>query len=148
MIGRGAVRADGWLVNRDGFEVQAVTWVPGTRPITLLVLDLPSYVYVARNPLLRELNSLIERHQPDLVIGDFNAPRRSRALADLPAGYAHAYHTAGGGWGATWPVPLPVYDLDHCLHGPRIVPAHYRLGGMSGNSDHRYQVFDFSLAGE
>lgn len=145
VIGRGDVRADGWLVDRDGFEVQAVTWVPDGRPIALFALDLPSDVRVARNPLLREVNALIERHRPDLVVGDFNAPRRSRALTDLPSGYDHAYHTAGGGWGATWPVPVPVYALDHCLHGPRVAPACYRLGGLSGNSDHRYQVFDFSL---
>lgn len=148
VVGRGNLRADGWLVDRDGFEVQAVTWAPDGCPITLFVLDLPSSVWVARNPLLREVNALIERHRPDLIVGDFNAPRRSRALTELPAGYAHAYYTAGGGWGATWPVPVPIYDLDHCLHGPRITPVRYRLGGLNSSSDHRYQVFDFSLAAD
>ncbi len=147
VVGRGDIRADGWLVNRDGFEVQTATWTPpGHKPITVFVIDLPSDVRLARDPLLRELNALIERRQPDLVVGDFNAPRRSRALANLPPGYRHAYQTVGSGWGYTWPVPVPVYALDHCLHGPRIVPGRYQLGGLGGASDHRYQVFDFSLA--
>ena len=145
VVGRGEIRADGWLIERDGFVVQAVTWVPAERPIHLFVINLPSDIRVARDPLLREVNSLILRDQPDLVVGDFNAPRRSKALTELPAGYSHAYHTAGGGWGSTWPVPVPVYALDHCLHGPRIVPVLYRLGGLRGDSDHRYQAFDFSL---
>ncbi len=146
VVGRGEIRADGWLAERDGFEVQGVTWNPAGTPIHLFVLDLPSDIRVVRDPLLREVNNLMLRDQPDLVVGDFNAPRRSRALTDLPAGYSHAYHTAGGGWGSTWPVPIPVYALDHCLHGGRIVPVQYRLGGLGGDSDHRYQVFDFSLA--
>ncbi|HEX4608420.1 MAG TPA: endonuclease/exonuclease/phosphatase family protein [Urbifossiella sp.] len=123
-----------------------MTWTPRDRPITLLVVDLPSEIWIARDPLLCEVNALIEGHRPDLVVGDFNAPRRSRGLAALPAGYQHAYHTAGGGWGYTWPVPVPVYAIDHCLHGPRISPAAYRLGGLGGDSDHRYQVFDFFVA--
>lgn len=63
--------------------------------------------------------------------------------AALPDGYAHAYRTAGGGCGYTWPVPLPVYAIDHCLHGPRVEPIRYHLG--TGASTHRYQMFDFSL---
>ncbi|WP_088252229.1 endonuclease/exonuclease/phosphatase family protein [Fimbriiglobus ruber] len=146
VIGRGEIRANGWLRNSDGFEVQAVTWTLDGKQISVFVVDLPSEVWIARNPLLREVNELISQHSPDLVVGDFNAPRRSWGLVELPEGYHHAYHTAGGGWGYTWPVPVPVYALDHTLHGPRVVPASYRLGGMGGNSDHRYQVFDFSLA--
>ncbi|MDY3554877.1 hypothetical protein R5W24_004007, partial [Gemmata sp. JC717] len=65
VVGRGHLRAEGWLVDRDGFEVQAVTWVPDGSPIALLVLDLPSSVWAARDPLLREVNALIERHRPD-----------------------------------------------------------------------------------
>ena len=144
VVGRGTVHADGWLADRDGFRVQAVTWDYAGHTTRLFVLDLPSDVWVARGPLLREVVALMARHRPDLVVGDFNAPRRSWALADLPAGYAHAYHTAGGGWGYTWPVPVPVYALDHCLHGPRVRPVRYELGGLAGNSDHRYQVFDFT----
>lgn len=145
VIGRGKVQADGWLINEDGFEVQAVTWVWNDKSIKMLALDLPSNVFVARNPLLQKVNALIEQHRPDLVVGDFNAPRRSWALANLPTGYHHAYHTVGSGWGSTWPVPVPIYALDHCIHGRRVIPCSYRLGGMSGDSDHRYQVFEFSL---
>lgn len=147
VVGRGDVRADGWLVNRDEFEVQAVTWTPPDRaPVRLLVCDLPSDVRVARHPLLREVNELIEQHRPDLIVGDFNAPRRSWSLTHLPDGYRHAYDACGDGWGATWPVPVPLYALDHCLFGRTIRPGRYRLDGLRGDSDHRYQVFDFGIS--
>ena len=149
VVGRGTVRPGDRLVDRAGFVVRAVAWTPPAgRPVALVVADLPSSVFVARDPLLRELTAVVEARRPDLVVGDFNAPRRSRALAALPAGYAHAYETAGGGYGATWPVPVPVYALDHCLHGPRVAARAYRLGGRGGDSDHLYQAFDFARDGE
>jgi vancomycin resistance protein VanJ len=143
VIGAGSVQADGWLLERDRAKIQSVTWQQGESRAALFVVDLPSGVHVARDPLLREVNELIERHRPDLVVGDFNAPRRSRALSSLPAGYKHAFDRVGSGFGYTWPVPVPMYALDHCIYSPRIVPTRYDLFS-SRYSDHRLQVLDFS----
>jgi len=142
VIAAGNVRTEGWLLDRTRMKVRSVRWARNGSALRILVVDLPSEIHIHRDPLLREINALIERHQPDLVVGDFNAPRRSRALANLPAGYGHAYDTAGIGCGYTWPVPVPMYALDHCLHSQRIMPAHYALQS-SVYSDHRLQVLDF-----
>lgn len=130
------------LVNRDRAHVEKYDCEIGERRIVLLAVDLPSTITVARDPLLREINELIERHRPHLVVGDFNAPRRSRGLQQLPEGYRHAYDSVGGGWGYTWPIPLPVYSLDHCLHSDRVGPLRYELLSTLA-SDHRMQIFDF-----
>ena len=145
VVARGGVRADGWLHDADGVRVQQVTWAVDGRPVRLLVVDLPSDVRVARDPHLRAVIGLVESTRPALVVGDFNAPRRSWALSNLPTGYRHAYHTCGGGWGYTWPLPVPLFSLDHVLHSSEVVPTAYRLGGAGGDSDHCYQVFDFVL---
>jgi len=96
---------------------------------------------VARDPVLREINALIEQHQPDLVIGDFNAPRRSWGLSQLPDGYRHAFDTVGRGCGYTWPSFAPMLAIDQCVTGPRIAPVNYELRTTLA-SDHRLQVFD------
>ena len=50
-----------------------------------------------------------------------------------------AQTVASSGW-----EPLPMYALDQCVHSDRVIPGRYRL--MSSiHSDHRLQVFDFSL---
>ena len=119
-------------------------WTLDGRTLTLLITDLPSSILVARDPLLAELNALIRKHRPDLVVGDFNAPRRSRRLADLPEGYVHAYDAAGSGWSYTWPVPCPMWAIDQCIAGPRVAPVRYELRS-SRHSDHRLQCFDFAV---
>ncbi|MFO1022622.1 MAG: hypothetical protein U0903_18280 [Planctomycetales bacterium] len=112
-----------------------------------------------RDGVLRELMELAGREQPDFVIGDLNAPRLSRQLCRLPAGYRHAYDEAGKGWSATWPtcwpgyarfrIPFdwlcafPLWSLDHTLLGPRVVALKYQLL-TTRVSDHRMQVLDFA----
>jgi vancomycin resistance protein VanJ len=144
VIAAGPVTSVGLPVDGQPMKTQVVTCELAGRPLRLLVVDLPAAIYIHRDPLLRQVNRLIEQHKPDLVVGDFNAPRRSRALCELPRGYRHAFDTVGAGCGYTWPVPVPMYAIDHCLHSPRIVPVRYDLV-TSISSDHRMQVFDFTL---
>jgi endonuclease/exonuclease/phosphatase (EEP) superfamily protein YafD len=96
-------------------------------------------VTVPRAPLLDQVLARIRERRPDLVVGDFNAPRRSRALARLPAGWHHGYEVAGRGWSATWPQPVPLLAIDQLLVGPDWGVVDYRLLPGPG-TDHRLQV--------
>jgi len=121
-----------------------VDWRHGGDRFSVMIVDLPSSIWIARQPLLEWAVNLITEWQPDLVVGDFNAPRRSTALASLPGGYRHAYDLAGAGWSSTWPVPLPCWAIDQCIVSPRLQPYRYELHSTT-LSDHRLQVFDFQL---
>lgn len=111
--------------------------------VRLLALDLPSGLRSHRDPLLRKVNAIITKTQPDLVVGDFNAVRQATQLQPPPQGYRHAYDAAGSGWSYTWPVPVPVLAIDQCVIGRRIEPIDYKLG--TGASDHRWQRLEFRL---
>jgi vancomycin resistance protein VanJ len=142
VVARGELQDDGWLADHDELKVRKLTWTRADRPAVVFVVDLPSAPWVPRDPLLAEVVGLIAAHRPDLVVGDFNAPRRSHRLTELPDGYRHAFDVVGAGCGYTWPVPAPVYALDQCLFSDRVIPVRYELK-TSGWSDHRRQVFDF-----
>ena len=119
-----------------------VAWDSPAGPLTLLVVDLPTSYY--QRGSLMAVRERTGRHKPDIVVGDFNATRRTAALAHLPEGYAHAYDRAGWGWSATWPDAFALWDLDHCIVGPRLRPLRYRVL-PTGVSDHRLGVLDFAL---
>jgi endonuclease/exonuclease/phosphatase (EEP) superfamily protein YafD len=125
-------------------EVEA-PGLSGVEALKILAVDIVSSPRVARDPQLRRLVEWIGRERPDLVVGDFNAPRNSLALTHLPAGYRHAYEAAGSGWSATWPSFLPLWQIDHTLLGPAIEPARYGFF-LSRASDHRGQRLEFSRA--
>jgi endonuclease/exonuclease/phosphatase family metal-dependent hydrolase len=148
IVGRGKLTIGKNLMH-DQAWAHLATWEPigaavGARPLTLLLGHLPSSLLIARHPRLQEIRSLIEMHHPDLIVGDFNTPRRSWVFAHLPKGYAHAYDVAGSGWSYTWPVPCPLWAIDQCIVGPRVEAIRYELHSKWA-SDHRLQRLQFRL---
>lgn len=162
-IGNMVIIAKGKLTSLDVTPlthgtVGLVEWNDRNRKRLVLVADLPSSILIARDPILRQINGLIEKHQPDFIVGDLNAPRLSNQLQRLPSGYRHAYDAVGSGWSYTWPVrwPMhstlrpvlesillaPVLSLDHCIVGPDVKPLHYDLR-TTRFSDHRLQLLEF-----
>lgn len=131
------------LETRDGLRLFSMTWQSPSGPIPIIVADMDSSIAVHRHPLLTELTNWIESERPSLIVGDLNAPRRSAALSELPSGYEHAYESCGSGWSATWPVPIPVYAIDQCIHDASVLPIRYELRSTS-LSDHRQQIFEFA----
>jgi endonuclease/exonuclease/phosphatase (EEP) superfamily protein YafD len=139
--------ADGeWLERDRRLQVVRARFGWDGRTWSVLAVNLGSSLLEPRDPSLRRVVGQLERQRPDLVVGDFNAPRRSRALGRLPPGWRHAYDEAGAGWSATWPVPVPLLAIDQALVGPRLRTTAYRLSGTPW-SDHRLQVVELVAAG-
>lgn len=111
-------------------------------PLDIMIADMTSNIYISRDLYLRPFIDVLAEQHVDIAVGDLNAPRRSMALSELPAGYFHAYDKAGSGWSYTWPVPVPVIAIDHCICGPQVHALRYRLQSTM-LSDHRIQVLDF-----
>ena len=132
------------LSTLDGLRAFQLTWSTPHGPLRLFAVDMDSSITIHRNPLLTQLTALIDEQQPDLIVGDFNAPRRSAALAQLPAEYKHAYESCGSGWSSTWPVPIPLYAIDQSIHRSTIRPIRYELRSTT-LSDHRQQLFEFTV---
>lgn len=127
--------------SEGNYRAHLVTWHTPTGDLQIVVADLPAFLSVAREPLLIRLMKLVTDSGADLVIGDLNAPRRSRRLTQLPDGFRHGYEASGSGWSYTWPAQLPLLAIDHCIVGPRVIPVAYALDSTM-LSDHRIQTID------
>ncbi|MCA9063314.1 MAG: hypothetical protein KDA96_09655 [Planctomycetaceae bacterium] len=117
--------------------------VAGKR-IRIVAADHTSSLRAHRNPSLQRMNLVLAKRKPHIIVGDFNAPRRSLAFSVLPEGFRHAYDECGSGWSYTWPVPIPVLAIDQCIIGPEVVAHRYELQSTT-LSDHRLQLLDFSV---
>ncbi len=105
----------------------------------VLIIDLESNPLMSRRRGMEEVVKLVEqhRHEPLLVVGDFNTPRDSVHFDLLrDAGLTHAFESAGEGYANTWPYPLPVLQLDHIWFNDRVELSKCAHVG-SLNSDHR-----------
>jgi endonuclease/exonuclease/phosphatase (EEP) superfamily protein YafD len=80
---------------------------------------------------------------PVVVAGDFNAPRQSSNLRDLPA-MTLAYDVAGRGPHLTFPTAFPLAGIDHTL-GNRHIEFRSYMTFDAGFSDHKGQLVHFRV---
>lgn len=139
MLGWDALTAFGRSVSTE-FDV-------GGRPVTLLVVDIPNKRGRSRFVPLSHLYEFLDRRPQDvplLLVGDFNTPRDSVHLVPLHQRMQHAFDVAGRGYGATWPMPLPVLQIDHAWASANLV-LHGCTLGHSLLSDHRSILVECSV---
>ena len=114
--------------------------------LTVLVVDVRSTPWVSRRSALEKLVRLIKPlgDQPVLITGDFNTPSDSACFDTWRTPLKNAWEAAGNGFRPTWPVPLPMLDLDQCW-GNRHVDFVRCRGGWSSWSDHRPLITTFTV---
>jgi vancomycin resistance protein VanJ len=137
---------------RNGTAVDVRVEQPG-RPVRLLVVDGRSKVTQLRTPMLLDITEACRRAADtgdpfDVVVGDFNAVSRSvgfDALRAAAGGYDLASWSSTG-WRGTWPMPLPVFDIDHIWvrAGVRVLSCSI-FAALA--SDHRGQLVRLTVPG-
>lgn len=146
------------LLSRFDFEPQGTIPMPNARawrarlalpdgPLDLVLIDVLSHPTLDRRVAIDPLAKWIAQREakvPLLLVGDFNTPRDARSLRPLRRLLRHAYEAAGYGWPYSWPLPMPVYSLDHTWVSDQIVVQRYRLRGAP-ISDHRRQVLSIAI---
>src|SRR5688500_7372731 len=138
---------EGQVPVRNGVAMSVAVRVRG-RPLRLLVVDGVRQISTLRTPFLQDIaqtcDDAAKAGRPyDVVVGDFNAPGRSigfDALRSAAGGFKRASDYSGG-WRGTWPVPMPVYDIDHVLvTSPEAVTGCDLFSSRTLDTDHRGQL--------
>ena len=146
------MQMEGRIAVRNGVAMAVTVRVRG-RPLRLLVVDGVSNVGVLRTPFLSDVaaacDAAAKAGRPfDIVVGDFNAPGRSigfDAVRSAAGGHKRASDYSRG-WRATWPMPLPVYDIDHVLvRSDTAVVGCDIFSSLRLDTDHRGQYVTLAL---
>jgi endonuclease/exonuclease/phosphatase (EEP) superfamily protein YafD len=114
------------------------------RPLTIVVVHPRSTPTAPRGAVFEELEKVLAplRGEPLLVMGDFNTPSDSVFFDPMRRELTSAFESAGTGYAATWPMPVPVLALDQVWSSDSVRVRSCHLAGSSA-SDHRMVVFSF-----
>ncbi len=114
------------------------------RPLTVVVVHPRSAPTSPRSEAFDALENLLAtlRGEPLLVMGDFNTPSDSVFFDPLRRDLSSAFETAGTGYAASWPMPLPVLAIDQVWTSDSVRVRSCHLAGSSA-SDHRLVAFSF-----
>lgn len=146
LLSRYPLQFRGTIPVRTGRGWHARLTTPGGE-LDILLFDVVSHPSLDRSLPMQDLVDWIDRRrsrQPLLVVGDFNTTRDAQSLDPLRTRLRNSYEEAGRGWPYSWPMPVPLYAIDHCWHTPGVetVSSRYRWSLLS---DHRRQVVDLQL---
>ena len=133
------------LTNGKGWAVRIAT---PNGPLNLVIVDLISHPTLDRRVPIQQLSDWIgtlPASIPVIVLGDFNTPRDSLSFDPLRKRLRNAYEIAGRGWPYSWPLPAPVFSIDHAWVSPSVHVLNYSMKS-SWLSDHRRQVMDIEIA--
>lgn len=112
------------------------------RPVEIVLVDLDADPFESRAAAFDALARILAAPPaaPRLVLGDFNTPWESVHFDRWRSTMTQAFHEAGEGMSPTWPLPLPLIEIDHVWgQGIRFTRCgHEDLGA----SDHRAVVFE------
>lgn len=116
-------------------------------PFNLLVADLPSPPYYKRQEPIELLTEMGFDYldKPAVIVGDMNTPVDSVFLERLRTEYSHAFETAGNGYHATWPMPLPVIAIDQMWINKLVKVSNCKVR-WTVRSDHRPLIADLIVS--
>jgi vancomycin resistance protein VanJ len=114
--------------------------------LTLLLVDISSQLSLSRRGPLQSLATLAGdlADRPLMIVGDFNTPDDSVWFEPLRRHCRQGFREKGGGYAATWPVPLPVLTLDQ-IWVNKFFDVSRCQNGWTTSSDHRPVTASVSL---
>ncbi len=140
-----ASRSSAWLA---WFRVEA----PGAGPaISLLAVDLPSHLFLARGEVASALRGMVARaalpHAPDVVLGDLNSTPGSEVWREIEGlGVRAAPPWRCHGWLCSYRRPWPLVRIDAMFAGPRLSWRSWRTLDL-GTGNHRAQQGMLAVGG-
>lgn len=108
----------------------------------VLLADMPTPPRPDTEAMFAELRAVLElTEQPFVLVGDFNTPRGSWHLARATGSLVDVHATAGvQRWLASWPSPMPLWQIDHAFVSEGYEPLRSELRGSMLSDHHRQHL--------
>ena len=129
------VTTDGDDLVQDSHYRRTVVEVD-TKRLEIIIVDVHSDPTTFRKQSIESVAKLVRSDRPQLLVGDFNTPSDSKHWMEVMTKHQDAFDLAGNGYRATWPVPVPMMQLDYAWVNEHIRVEKCELG-WSWRSDHR-----------
>ena len=117
------------FVYEDDIQTSAVLKITlRHKSIKMMISDATSNLLVDKKVPLEHILNLANQNQVDYIVGDFNTPYES-AFFDLYKENFESFHSLNDGFTATWPMGIPLLELDHVWllkkHKPIVLKKEY-----------------------
>jgi endonuclease/exonuclease/phosphatase (EEP) superfamily protein YafD len=123
LLSKGRIISDAYGSLGKGGRYKQLALETGTGVLHVFIVDIDSDPLMQRREVLEKLAEITSAlgDEPTLVMGDFNTPGDSLHFGALRRTFDNAFESHGNGYSPTWPIPVPVLQLDHIWVNRQIV---------------------------
>ncbi len=126
---------------KDRYKINLLKITTQKSTYNLIITDLTASIPINKKEPIDFLLQCAKTHNVDLIVGDFNTPFESVHFNAYTNDY-YSFHHYNNGFTATWPLGMPLLEIDHIwlskLHQPKHLYKYY-----SKHSDHALLVSEF-----
>jgi hypothetical protein len=114
-----------------------------TSNLKFIVTDLTANVLVDKKEILSFVSDFAKKNNVDIIVGDFNTPFESVHFNHFYDGFS-TFHYYNNGFTATWPLGIPLFELDHIWISKKHQPIHL-IKEYHEASDHALLISNFII---
>ncbi|MCD2260651.1 endonuclease/exonuclease/phosphatase family protein [Psychroserpens luteolus] len=127
----------------DAYKINLLEINTKDSKLKLIITDLTANILVNKKNPLAFVSNFAKTNNVDLVVGDFNTPYESVFFETYKNDFT-SFHEYTNGFTATWPLGIPLFELDHIWlanrHSPQSLIKYY-----SDASDHALLISEFII---
>ena len=129
---------------KNSYKVNLIKASTPAGQFKFIITDVTADIFVRKKTPLEFILNFSTRHDVDFIVGDFNTPYESVYFKDYADGF-NSFHHFNDGFSATWPLGMPLLEIDHVWLSKRHQPiALYKA--YNSYSDHALLISRFKTS--
>lgn len=125
----------------DVYKFNYLTTTINQKQVRILLADIYAGPLLNKEIPLGIIRDFTKKHKVDVLLGDFNTPYESVFFKDFKSDFK-SFHAYSSGMTATWPVPIPVMEIDQIWLDNALQPIELQKF-CYGVSDHKLLIAEF-----
>jgi len=109
---KGKIESVDYTSEAESYKINLVTATIGNTTQKFIVTDIYAYPFYNKKPPLDMVLETALKANVNYIVGDFNTPYESVHFQEYRNNYT-SFHDYNTGFTATWPVGIPLYEIDH-----------------------------------
>ncbi|MBR9846674.1 MAG: endonuclease/exonuclease/phosphatase family protein [Algicola sp.] len=122
-------------------EVYLINSFINNKTVNLIIADVYAYPFIDKKPPLHRILEIAKQNEVSIIVGDFNTPYESVHFHNYFK-YYKSFHSYCNGFTATWPLSIPLFEIDHVWISNKFTPVSIEKKYFSV-SDHALLIAEF-----
>ncbi|WP_299228641.1 endonuclease/exonuclease/phosphatase family protein [uncultured Psychroserpens sp.] len=138
---KGKINSAKIYAQKKSHEAYLINATINNKTVNFIVVDIYAYPFVNKKPALDSIIDVAKTHNASFIVGDFNTPYESVHFLNYHKNYT-SFHTYNNGFTATWPLGIPLMEIDHIWLSNKYSPVSLEKEYHS-ESDHALLIAEY-----